>query len=187
MFHRVIFLLLIVSSLSCNFNHCAVCFQSFMNIACRSTQNAARNKRLLKLHTFIKPLNKKNKRINKFFIMLKRYCINVHCKFGARQKWEPAGRIGNFGNFLNGFTNSPRLIVLNIDWVQFVLKNCEILHSVRGLYDKLYCFTSDVMYKKYKRLVYTPPDLLARLCRVKLVEREKIWPDLFSGEFVSQD
>ena len=27
-------------------------------------------------------------------------------------------------------------IVLNIEWVQFVLKNCAKLHSVRGLYDK---------------------------------------------------
>ena len=27
-------------------------------------------------------------------------------------------------------------IVLNIEWVQFVLQNCEKLHSVRGLYDK---------------------------------------------------
>ena len=79
-----------------------------------------------------------------FFIMLKRNSINVHsntwhsshCKFGACQKWEPAGRIGDFGNFLNGFAKSPRLIVLNIDRVQFVLKNCEILHSVQGLYDK---------------------------------------------------
>ena len=35
----IIFLLLIVSSLSCNFNHYAVCFQSFMNIAFSSTQN----------------------------------------------------------------------------------------------------------------------------------------------------
>ena len=31
---------------------------------------------------------------------------------------------------------SQGLIVLNIDWVPFVMKNCEILHSVRGLYDK---------------------------------------------------
>ena len=68
--------------------------------------------------------------------MMKRNSINVHCKFGACQKWEPAGRIGDFGNFLNGFAKSQRLIVLNIDWVQFVLKNSEILHSVRGLYDK---------------------------------------------------
>ena len=31
---------------------------------------------------------------------------------------------------------SQGLIVLNIDWVPFVMKNCEILHCVRGLYDK---------------------------------------------------
>ena len=127
MFHQIIFLLLIVSSLSWNFNRCAVCFRSFRNIACRSTQNAARIKRFLRLRIVIKPLNKKNKH-NKFFIMLKRNSFNVHWKFGACQKWEPAGRIGDFGNFLNGFAKSPRLIVLNIDWVQFVLKNCEILH-----------------------------------------------------------
>ena len=158
MFHRLIFifLLLIVSSFSCNFNHCAICFQSLMNTACRSTQNAARIKRFLRLHIVIKALNKKNKH-NKFFIMLKRNSTNVHsntlpsshCKFGACQKWESAGRVGDFGNFLNGFTKSPRLIVLNIDWVQFVLKNCEVLHSVRGLYDIKYCFNSDVMYQKY--------------------------------------
>ena len=28
--------------------------------------------------------------------------------------------------------------------------------------------TSDVMYKKYKRLVYTSPDLLARFCKANL-------------------
>ena len=100
--------------------------------------------------------------------MLKCNSINVHCKFGARQKWEPAGRIGDFGNFLNSFAKTPRLIVLNIDLVQFVLKNCKILHFVWGLYDKIsatyHCFTSDVMYKKYEMLVYTLPELLARFC-----------------------
>ena len=107
--------------------------------------------------------------------MLKRNFTNVHCKFGARQIWEPAGRIGDFGNFftVNVFAKSPWLIVLNIDWVQFVSKNCEILHSVRDLYDKQYCFTSDVMYKKYKRLVYTPSDLLARICKVNLSNAKK--------------
>ena len=44
--------------------------------------------------------------------------------------------------------------------------------TVRGLYDKnsasLYCFTSDVTYKCYKRLVYTHPDLLARFCKINL-------------------
>ena len=42
------------------------------------------------------------------------------------------------------------------------LANCEKLHSARGLYDKkkrpIVFFTSDVMYKKYKRLVCAPPD-----------------------------
>ena len=38
-----------------------------------------------------------------------------------------------------------------------------------------------MMYKKYERLVYTSPDLLARFCKInsKLVER-KIGPNLFS-------
>ena len=36
-----------------------------------------------------------------------------------------------------------------------------------------YCFTSDVMYKKYKRLVYTPSDLLARICKVNLSNTKK--------------
>ena len=46
-------------------------------------------------------------------------------------------------------------------------------YSVRGLYDKKYCFTSDVMYKKYKRLVYTPSDLLAKICKVNLSNAKK--------------
>ena len=87
-------------------------------------------------------------------------------QIGAYQKWEPDGRKGNFGKFVMGFAKSrPQLIVLNIDWVQVVVKNCKILHSVRGLYDKQ---ASDVLYKKYKRLIYTPPDLLARFCKVNL-------------------
>ena len=63
-------------------------------------------------------------------------------------------------------------IVLNIERIQFVLQTCEKLHFARGLYDKnsasLVLFTSDVMHKKYKKLVYTPPDLLARFCKVNL-------------------
>ena len=54
MFHRIIILLLIVSSLFCNFNRCAVCFQSLTNIACRSSQNAACIKRFWRLHIVIK-------------------------------------------------------------------------------------------------------------------------------------
>ena len=134
MFHRIIFLLLIVSGLSCNFNRFAVCFQSFMNIAYRSTQNAARIKRFLRLHIVIKPLN--TKKHSKFFIMLKRNSINVQCKFGARRKWEPAGRTGDFGNFLNGFAKSQRVLLCWILNECNFLKNCEILHFVWGLFDK---------------------------------------------------
>ena len=45
-----------------------------------------------------------------------------------------------------------------------------------------------MMYKKYKRLVYTSPDLLARFCKIncKLVERKKIGPDLFSQNLFSR-
>ena len=88
-------------------------------------------------------------------MMFKRNSFNVHWKFSACQKWDPAGRIGDFGNFLNGFAKSPRVLrtVLDSEWVQFVSKNCEILHFVWGLYDENsashYCFTSGVMYKKY--------------------------------------
>ena len=83
---------------------------------------------------------------------------------------------GDFGNFLNGFAKSARLIVLNIDWVQFVLKNCEIPYILSQVcMINRYCFTSDVMYKikKYKRLVYTPSDLLARICKVNLSKAKK--------------
>ena len=73
MFNRIIFLLVIVSSLSCNFNRYAVCFESFMNIACGSYHFAARIKRFSRLHIVIKPLKKKKN--NKLF-MLKHNSIN---------------------------------------------------------------------------------------------------------------
>ena len=57
--------------------------------------------------------------------MLKRNSVDVHSntllplallQICACQKREPAGRIlGDFGNLLNGFAKSPRLIVLNIE------------------------------------------------------------------------
>ena len=92
---------------SCNFNRSTVCFyELFMNIACRSIQNAARIKRFLRLH-----------------IVLKRNSIDVHSNTRpqlallapVKRENRLAGRIGDVGNFLNGFAKSPRLIVLNID------------------------------------------------------------------------
>ena len=45
--------------------------------------------------------------------MLKRNSINVHSHTRPLVKsGEPAGRIGDFKNFLNGFPKSQRLIVL---------------------------------------------------------------------------
>ena len=88
-----------------------------------------------------KPLNKKINLINSFLcwsvtllMFIQTLYHSSHCKF-VKSAWEPAGRMGDFGYFFNGFAKSQGLIVLNIDWVQFVLKNCEILPSVRGLYD----------------------------------------------------
>ena len=47
-----------------------------------------------------------------------------------------------------------------------------------------------MMYKKYKRLVYTSPDLVARFCKIncKLVVRKKLGllPDLFSENLFSR-
>ena len=81
-----------------------------------------------------KPLNKKINLINSFLcwsVTLLMFSANL-----ALVKSE--NRLAvliDFGNVLDGFAKSQGLIVLNIDWVQFVLKNCEILPSVRGLYD----------------------------------------------------
>ena len=69
-----------------------------------STQNAEHIKRFLRLHIVIKPLIRN--RLNKFFITLKRNSFKISPQIiGACQKLEQAGRIGDFGNFLNGFTN----------------------------------------------------------------------------------
>ena len=62
---------------------------------------------------------------------------------------------------------------------------CKILLSVRGLLDKnsasYYYFTSNVMYKWYKRLVYTHPDLLARFCKVNLSNAKNLAWFFFPG------
>ena len=58
-------------------------------------------------------------------------------------------------------------MVLNIEWVQFVLQDCEILLSVRGLYDKnsasQYYFTLDVMYKWCEGLVLHAPRFVGKI------------------------
>ena len=75
--------------------------------------------------------------------MLKRNSVNVHSNTTTarsakvRTGWPYI--LGDFGNFFNCLAKSPRVlrsIVLNIEFLHFVLQNCEILHSARGLYDK---------------------------------------------------
>ena len=133
MFHWIIFLLLIVSSLSCNFHRCAICFRSFMNIAWRSTQNATRIKCFWKLRI----VHKINiiSRLSLWSVTLLMFIqtLSSHCKFGASQKWEPAGPTGNFGNF-NGFAKSPR--VLRSSWI---LNECNLYCKIVN-----YCTLSEV-------------------------------------------
>ena len=117
--------------------------------------------------------------------MLKRNSINIHCKFGAQQTWELAGRIGDFGNFLNGFAQSPQLIVLNIDWVQYlswkIVKYCilcEVCVINSTVSPQMWCIKSIKGW-------FTASDLLARFCKVNL-SKAKLWPDLFSKSLFSR-
>ena len=133
-----------LSSLSCSFNRCICCLFSVVHdhrlqqyTKCRPYQKLFK---INWLHIVIKSLNEKINMISSLLcwsvtlLMFTQTLDQLALQFC--QKWEPAGRIGDFGNFFNGFAKCPRLIVLNIDWVQFVLKNCELVHSVRGLYDR---------------------------------------------------
>ena len=82
MFHRIIFFLLIVSSLSCNFNRCAVCFQSF-------------SEHRLQEYSKCRALNHfkiKNKH-NTFFIMLERNSVDVHSNNRHSSRYKSENRM----------------------------------------------------------------------------------------------
>ena len=175
MFHRIIFLLLIVSRLSCDFNRCADYFQPF------SEHRLQEYSKCCALNHF----KIKNKR-NKFFIMLERNSVNVHSNSRhsshyKSENWMAVQVILEI--FFNGLAKSPRVLPSSL--VQFVLQNCEILLSVQDLYDSnsasQYCFTSDVMYKWNKKLVYTHPYLLGRFCKVNLSNAQKFGLIFFPG------
>ena len=124
MFHRIIFLLLIVSTLSCNFNRCADCFQSF------SKQRFPEYSKCRALNRF----KIKNKH-NKFFIMLERNSVNVHsntrhcqhCKSQNRLAVQMISKI-----FFNGLRlNRTRAsIVLNSNLYRNIVKYCILLSEV---------------------------------------------------------
>ena len=82
-----------------------------MNIACRSTQNVARIKRLLSLHIVIRPLNKK-KTINSLLC----WSVILLMVIQTLHSLQLAGRyIGDFGHFFSGFAKSLR--VLRSSWI----------------------------------------------------------------------
>ena len=78
MFHRIIFLSLIVSSFSCNFNRLSVpfCFHRSWTSLAGVLKNVARIKHFIRLHIVITETIKKQKNNNNnFVIMLKRNSI----------------------------------------------------------------------------------------------------------------
>ena len=91
--------------------------------------------------------------------------ISDRCKNSTSYLKMQAGKTDSFH-----FSHHSHVLVML--YVQFL---CSDWSNLTGEFS----FTSDVMYKKYKRLVHTHPDLLARFCKLNLiVKRKKIWPDL---------
>ena len=69
--------------------------------------------------------------------MLKRDSFNVHCKFGACQKWESACRIGDLEIFWTVSLKAQACFDDSEYWVSAIcLKNFEILHFFSGLYEQ---------------------------------------------------
>ena len=129
MFHRIIFLLLIVGSLSCNFNRCAVCFQSFSEHRLQEYSKCRAYQTLLRT-THRWNLSIKNKH-NKFFIMLELNSIHVRSNTRYNSLCWPYRW---FWQFFNGLAKSQR--VLRSSWI---LNECN-------LYCKIvkYCILSEV-------------------------------------------
>ena len=79
------------------------------------------------------------------------------------------------------FSFSPCLMrkrIAESEAILALLDTFQELHLEVCRYDKnsasCFCFTSDVMYKWYKRLVYTHPDLSTRFCKVNLSNAKKL-------------
>ena len=123
MFHRIIFLLLIVSSLSCNFNRCADCFQSF------SEQRFPEYSKCRALNRF----KIKNKH-NKFFIMLERNSVNVHSNTRHSSHCKSENRLAVNVEIFNGLVKIPR--VLRSSWI---LNECNLQCKIVK-----YCILSEV-------------------------------------------
>ena len=169
MFYRIIFLylLLVVSISKVQFS--SLC-RLFSVVHEHRLQEYSKCRAYQTLFSY-KAINKKINTINSLS------CWSVTkflCKCSACQKLEPAGRIGDFGNFLNGFAKSPRVLrwsrILNeCNLSRKMVKYC-ILYKVCMIKTAPHSTLSPQTWclKKYKRLVCTHPDLLARICKVNL-------------------
>ena len=166
MLHRIRFLLLIVSSLSCNFNPCAVCFQSFMNIACGSAQNASPIKRFSRLYIVKKPLNKKIKVINSLLcwrVTLLMFTANL-----ALVKSENRLAVQVILEIVLTFSLKV------YGWSSWILTECNLSWKIVQYCKSEVCMINSTVspqmwcIKSISRLVYTPPDLLSRFCKVNL-------------------
>ena len=118
MFQRIILILLIVISLFRNFNRCAACFQSNINIAWRRVLKMPRVniKRFLRLHIPNHKWGETKAKHNKFSNVLKPNTVNIHSNTWqlalknlclSKVRTRPAGRIRDVGNFLIVFTKNP--------------------------------------------------------------------------------
>ena len=165
MFHPVIFLylLLVVSISKVQFS--SLC-RLFSVVHEHRLQEYSKCRAYQTLFSY-KAINKKNKH-NKFFIMLKRNSFKFLCKCSAYQKLEPAGRMGDFGNFLNGFAKSPRVLrwsrilnECNFSWK--IVKYC-ILYEVCMIKTAPHSTLSPQTWciKKYKRLVLHTPRFVGK-------------------------
>ena len=72
--------------------------------------------------------------------MWERYSVNAHSNYRHSSHYKSENRMAVkviLEFFLTVYLKPTRTsIVLNIEWVQFVLQNCKILLSAQGLYDK---------------------------------------------------
>ena len=125
MFHRIIFHLLIVSTLSCNFNRCADCVQSF------SKQRFPEYSKCRALNRF----RIKNKH-NKFFIMLERNSVNVHSNTRHCQHCKSQNQLAVqmilkiFSTVYVRLKPTRASIVLNSNLYRNIVKHCILLSEV---------------------------------------------------------
>ena len=128
MFHRIIFLLLIVSSLSCNL---PLMFSVVHKHRLREYSERRAHQTLFYFTHRYKPLNKEINTIN--FLLCRSVTLLM---FIQTLQVQVAGRyIGDFGNFFSlRVLQSSWIYWMNLNLYFKIVKYC--IHSVWGLYDK---------------------------------------------------